>query len=98
MPSNHFVKGFVAVTPFFNGPSDKYLFFIVLVMFLVGAVMAIMELRQWWKKQSELDFKPPSRVFILVSSIFAKFKRSPERNSPDQVTQSAETERQRKAA
>ena len=68
MPTNPLVKSFPTVTPFFNGASDRYLFLIVVGMFLVGAVMAVVELLQWWKRQTELYIKPPSRFFNLLSS------------------------------
>ena len=93
MPSNALVKVFLAVTPSFE-ISDRSLFLIVSGMFLVGAVMAIMELLKWWKKQSELSFRPPSRVFTLLSSV-SKFKRGLKTNLPQRLNQSAKDERQR---
>ena len=90
MPNNP-LKGFLIVTPYFNGKSEWYLFLIVVGMFLVGAVMAVVELLRWWKRQTGLYIKPPSRVFNLLSSILNASMRPLERNP----SENAEVERRR---
>ena len=39
------------------------------VMFLVGIWLAFVEIRNWWKAQTELYIKPPSRISRSLISI-----------------------------
>lgn len=94
MPNNPVVNGFFTVTPLFDRTPDRYLFLITLGMFVLGAVLAIMELLKWWKKQSELSFTPPSLVFTLLSYV-SKFKLGLKTNPPRRLNQSAKDEPQR---
>ena len=75
--------------------SERYLLLIVVGMFLVGVIMAAVEMRRWWKRQTVLCIKPPSRMFNLLSSISNFSKRPLERNPPEKVKRSAEGERGR---
>ncbi len=46
------------------------------LMFLVGIWLAFVEIRNWWKTQTELYIKPPSRISRSLISI-CNVKRSP---------------------
>jgi len=39
------------------------------LMFLVGIWLAFVEIRNWWKAQTELYIKPPSRISRSLISI-----------------------------
>jgi hypothetical protein len=65
-------------------------------MFLAGTVMTVVELLQWWKRQTQLYIKPPSRIFNLLSSISnSKAPTGREIRPREKVKQSAEVERGR---
>ena len=58
------------------------------LMFLVGIWLAFVEIRNWWKAQTELYIKPPSRISRSLISI-CNVKRSPIEVTDSIDTQSA---------
>lgn len=48
--------------------SDRYLAWIVSIMFLVGAWMACGELQKWWKTRTEQYGEPPVNLLRFVPS------------------------------
>ena len=57
------------------------------VMFLVGIWLAFVEIRNWWKAQTELYIKPPSRISRSLISI-CNVKRSPIEVKADSIDDS----------